>query len=178
MNFIDVILEEIDNGNLKAEELLLSRGEFLCQPNEKHTKVYFVIDGSVRIYYVDEQEEHTIRFGYKNSFFAALDSFLNDLPTNYYMQTIKSSKLLVVEKGDFLNFIQSNANYQKAYQALQQDLILQQMEREIDLLTASPTMRYQRVLSRSPQLFQEIPLKYIASYLRMTPETLSRIRKS
>ncbi|WP_027420357.1 Crp/Fnr family transcriptional regulator [Crocinitomix catalasitica] len=178
MNFIDVILEEINNGNLNAEELLLSRGDFLCQPNQVHTKVYFVLDGSIRIFYVDDQEEHTIRFGYKNSFFAALDSFLNDLPTNYYMQTIKSSKLLAVEKSEFLNFIQSNVKYQEAYQALQQDLILQQMEREIDLLTASPIIRHQRVLERSPQLFQEIPLKYIASYLRMTPETLSRIRKS
>jgi hypothetical protein len=56
--------------------------------------------------------------------------------------------------------------------------VLQQMERERDILTSSPLERYKRVLERSPQLFQEIPNKYIASYLRMTPETLSRIKKS
>jgi len=55
---------------------------------------------------------------------------------------------------------------------------LQQMERERDLLTSSPMERYLRVKDRSPQLFQEIPNKYIASYLRMTPETLSRLKKS
>jgi len=57
-------------------------------------------------------------------------------------------------------------------------LIYQQIEREQDLLITSPIERYKRVLQRSPLLFQEIPNKYIASYLRMTPETLSRIKKS
>ena len=51
------------------------------------------------------------------------------------------------------------------------------LERETDLLIKSPQVRYEKVLKRSPQLFQEIPLTYIASYLRMTPETLSRLRK-
>ena len=64
------------------------------------------------------------------------------------------------------------------YSKLLEALIVQQMEREIDLLTESPIKRLQRVLERSPNLFQEVPLKYIASYLRMTPETLSRIRNS
>ena len=57
-------------------------------------------------------------------------------------------------------------------------LLLDSMEREIDILTKSPQARYQRVLNRSPRLFQEIPNKYIASYLNMTPETLSRLKKS
>jgi len=59
-----------------------------------------------------------------------------------------------------------------------EQLTLQQLEREKDILTSSPLERYKRVLKRSPQLFQEIPNKYIADYLRMTPETLSRIKKS
>jgi CRP-like cAMP-binding protein len=59
-----------------------------------------------------------------------------------------------------------------------EQLIYQQLEREKDLLTSSPTERYAKVKQRSPQLFQEIPHKYIASYLRMTPETLSRLKKS
>ncbi len=52
------------------------------------------------------------------------------------------------------------------------------MEREQDLLINSPEERYRRVLKRSPQLFQEVPHKYIAAYLRMPPETLSRVKKA
>lgn len=59
-----------------------------------------------------------------------------------------------------------------------EDLVLQQLEREKDILTSSPKARFERVLKRSPKLFQEIPNKHIANYLRMSPETLSRLKKS
>jgi hypothetical protein len=59
-----------------------------------------------------------------------------------------------------------------------ENLAVQQLEREIDLLKNSPKERYERVLKRSPQLFQEIPNRHIANYLRMSPETLSRLKKS
>ena len=58
-----------------------------------------------------------------------------------------------------------------------ENLVVQQIEREKDLLTQSPRERYERVLKRSPQLFQEVANKYIATYLRMSPETLSRLKK-
>jgi len=58
-----------------------------------------------------------------------------------------------------------------------ENLVIQHLEREIDILTSSPIERYNRVLSRSPQLFQQIPLKHIANYLRMSAETLSRLKK-
>ena len=77
-----------------------------------------------------------------------------------------------------MNLVKSSEENTKIWHLILGDLIFQQMERERDILTSSPIKRYKRVLSRSPQLFQEIPNKYIASYLRMTPETLSRIKKS
>jgi hypothetical protein len=57
-----------------------------------------------------------------------------------------------------------------------EDLVVQQLEREKDLLINAPGERFERVLTRSPKLFQEIPNKYIANYLRMSPETLSRLK--
>ena len=77
-----------------------------------------------------------------------------------------------------MEFMQSSPENSTTWQLMLEQLVLQQMERERDILTVSPLERYKRVLKRSPQLFQEIPHKYIASYLRMTPETLSRIKKS
>ena len=67
---------------------------------------------------------------------------------------------------------------QNLWKQILEAFVIQQMDRETDLLTKSPEERFKRVLNRSPQLFQEIPHKYIASYLRMSPETLSRIKKS
>jgi hypothetical protein len=77
-----------------------------------------------------------------------------------------------------MNLLNEHTDNLRQYVALLESLITQQIEREIDLLITSPSERLNRVLERSPNLFQEVPLKYIASYLRMTPETLSRIRNS
>ena len=57
-----------------------------------------------------------------------------------------------------------------------ESLVVESMNREIDLLTSDPHERYQRILRRSPRLFQEIPARYIANYLRMSPGTLSRLK--
>ncbi len=74
--------------------------------------------------------------------------------------------------------MRSDPQRMQAWHLMMQQLVYQQLEREVDLLTQSPKERYKRVLKRSPQLFQEIPARHIASYLRMTPETLSRLKKS
>jgi hypothetical protein len=74
--------------------------------------------------------------------------------------------------------MRSNPENMKLWINILEDLVLQQIEREKDLLINSPRERYERVLKRSPKLFQEIPNRHIANYLRMSPETLSRLKKS
>jgi CRP-like cAMP-binding protein len=86
--------------------------------------------------------------------------------------------LQVISREKLYQLVNENETSLKQYILLLETLITQQIDREIDLLITSPSERLNRVLSRSPNLFQEIPLKYIASYLRMKPETLSRIRNS
>ena len=160
------------------EEIEIKRNEFISIPGDLNTNMYFVIDGSLRVFIEDEVEEHTIRFGYKNSFITALDSFLKEIPTTFYIQALKKCTLKVISKENYLNCINSTIENKEIWQQLLHDFVYQQIERENDLIIFSPQKRFERVFKRSPQLFQEIPQKYIASYLRMTPETLSRILKN
>ena len=81
-------------------------------------------------------------------------------------------------KEALLKLVHENNESMKQYISLLENLVTQQIDREIDLLITSPVERLQRVSQRSPNLVREVPLKYIASYLRMKPETLSRIRNS
>lgn len=83
----------------------------------------------------------------------------------------------MLPKINFNKYLENDPASLLLWKQILELLVYQQMEREIDLLTYSPQKRYERVLQRSPQLFQEIPSKYIASYLRMSPETLSRLKK-
>ncbi|WP_062056306.1 Crp/Fnr family transcriptional regulator [Aquimarina longa] len=178
MNPISTLIEEINNQDLWNKEIELHRNEYLKVKGTIDTNLYLVVKGSLRIFVVDKSEEHTIRFGYKNNLIAALDSFINEKPSDFYIQALKKTTLKVISKTEFSNLITSSATNTRTWNNVLESFVLQQMERERDILTTSPIERYNRVLHRSPQLFQEIPNKYIASYLRMTPETLSRIKKS
>ncbi|MCK0146243.1 Crp/Fnr family transcriptional regulator [Arenibacter sp. F26102] len=178
MNPIAHLKEQLDQEGLWTAELELNRNQYLKVQGSMDTNLYWVAEGSLRIFVVEENEEHTIRFGYKDNFIVALDSFLNEMPSDLYIQALKKTKLKVIGKATFMDFMKSTPENNTTWQLMLEQLVLQQMERERDILTVSPLERYKRVLKRSPQLFQEIPNKYIASYLRMTPETLSRIKKS
>ena len=90
----------------------------------------------------------------------------------------KEGVLLRTELGGVSTALKKRNTVAESYNSILEDLVLQQIEREKDLLYSSPKIRYERVLKRSPKLFQEIPNKYIANYLRMSPETLSRLKKS
>ncbi|GGG64631.1 Crp/Fnr family transcriptional regulator [Epilithonimonas arachidiradicis] len=171
------MLEFLQN-ELFWETKNFKRNEFLKTSGTIDTNVYFVEEGSVRIFIEDEDEERIIRFGYKDNIIVSLDSFLSDKPSEFYIQAIKASTVKVASKNDFYEFINSSNENLKLWNSILEDLVLQQMEREKDLLYSSPKIRYERVLKRSPKLFQEIPNKYIANYLRMSPETLSRLKKS
>lgn len=164
--------------DLADQSIVIERNELLKVKGTVDTNTYFVESGSLKVFVLDNDEEQIIRFGYQNNLIACIDSFLTNKPSNFYIQAIKKSTLRVIRKPQIIEFIESNESNRILWLKIMENLVLQQMEREIDILTSSPKERYLRVLERSPQLFQEIPNRYIANYLRMSPETLSRLKKS
>lgn len=161
-----------------ATRKVVSKGEFLIKEGQVERNLYLVESGAIRVFYLTEFEEMTIRFGYKGSMITSLSSFIRATPSEFYIDAIRKTTVSVISKASLMTLVNESHENLVQYTALLESLITQQIEREIDLLITSPTERLSRVLKRSPTLFQEIPLKFIASYLRMTPETLSRIRNS
>ena len=162
---------------LSDKTITLGRNEFLKVKGSIDTNVYYVESGSLRVFVLDNYEEQTIRFGYKENLIVSLDSFLTGNPSDLFIQAIKKTVIKIVTKQQIDHFLKSEAN-RNLWTKILETLVIQQMEREIDILTNSPKKRYERVLKRSPQLFQEIPNRHIANYLRMSAETLSRLKKS
>jgi CRP-like cAMP-binding protein len=173
--FVDRIAESM---NAIAQEKTIEKGELILREGEVERNLYFIQGGAVRVFVLTEFEELTIRFGYKGSFINSLSSFITGKPSEFYIEAMRKSRLKIIDKQQLLKLVNESKESLQEYVVLLENLVTQQIEREIDLLTVSPSERLKRVLQRSPNLFQEIPLKYIASYLRMTPETLSRIRNS
>ena len=168
----------IENNQLIDREMTVERNAFLKTAGSIDTDIYFVEEGSLRVYILDENEERTIRFGYQNNILVSLDSFLTEKPSEFVIQALKKTRVKVIPKKAFMEFIYRDENNLKLWTKILEDLVIQQLEREKDLLVSSPKERYERVLRRSPILFQEVSNRHIANYLRMTPETLSRLKKS
>jgi CRP-like cAMP-binding protein len=159
--------------SLKAEGVrqTFSKGEFILREGEVEKDLYFIESGAVRVFLLSEYEEQSIRFGFENSIINSLSSYFRASPSEFYIDAIRKTTLRVISKKRVTEIANKDICSLTGYKCLLETVITQQIEREIDLLTVSPTERLKRVLQRSPDLFQQIPLKYIASYLRMTPET-------
>jgi CRP-like cAMP-binding protein len=162
---------------LSDKTIHLNRNEFLKVKGSIDTNVYYVESGSLRVFVLDDCEEQIIRFGYTGNLIVSLDSYLTGKPSDFYIQAIKKCAIKIITKQQIDDFLSQKDN-RILWTSILENLIVQQIEREVDILTSSPKERYQRVLKRSPQLFQEIPNRYIANYLRMSAETLSRLKKS
>ncbi|UOE42010.1 cyclic nucleotide-binding domain-containing protein [Chryseobacterium suipulveris] len=163
--------------NLSEETVILARKQFLNVTGGINKNLYFIESGSLRIFVMNDDQEQIVRLGYEGNFIVALDSFLTGKPSEFLIQAIKRTVLKVITKQQIDEFLKDESN-QKLWTEILENIIIQKMEREVDLLTNSPSERYERVLKRSPQLFQKIPNKHIANYLRMSPETLWRLKKS
>lgn len=175
---MDQLVERILESEIWSEELSVPRSHQLIAPGEVERYVYFIVSGGFRIFFENGGEEYITRLAYGGEIIAALDSFISKNPTEYYIETLRSSVFKRARIEDYVEMMESNSELFEYHSYSWQQLVYQQMQREMDLLIPSPQERYERVLKRSPKLFQEVPLKYIASYMRMTPETLSRIMNS
>ena len=154
------------------------RHELLIMAGSTCDDLLLIEDGAVRIDIIDGDTEQNIRFGYKGDIITALDAHLSGTPTRMSIVALRHTTIRKLPKQVVSELINTNRTTMSQWAALLESFCLQQLEREVDLLTVSPAERYHRVLQRSPKLFQEVPLKHIANYLRMSPETLSRIRNS
>ncbi len=175
MNFIHALITLF---SAEGKQMTIRKGDYLLREGETEHHIYYIKEGAVRASLLSDTEEITIRFGYDGSIINSLTSFITGQPSALSLQAIRQTRLEIISKTVFQSFVQTSEQHILGYNNLLEQTLVQQIERETDLLTNAPAERLDRVLQRSPDLFQHIPLKYIASYLRMTPETLSRIRKS
>lgn len=175
---IQKIKDIIESEGIWSRKVSFSRNDFIKRAHTIDTNLYFINSGSIRVYTIVDQEERCLYFGYKNSLISSIDSFLNEEASPHFIQAIKKSEVSIINKTTFMNFIKSNKENLDLWQEILIQLLQYQLAREKELFASSSKKRYELLLKRRPQIFQEIPHKYIASYLRMSAETLSRIKKS
>lgn len=178
MDLVKVLVDIIEHKGLWSDPVQLERNELFSHKKLSQTNLYNLESGAIRAFSNVDDHDYTIRLIYKDNIFGYLDSFINNKDSIMELEVLRKSTIKFIGKNEFQNLLETDSDFLKIWIELLQSLLLQFIEREIDLLNNDPAERLKKVVDRSPELFQEIPLKYIASYLRMSPETLSRVMNS
>jgi len=167
---LDYIAGLFQSRKLKKNELLLEQGT-VC------SDVVFVQDGCVRLYYVDEGVEISVWFAFGNSSAIDIYSFISGKPSIYFLQAIEESEIWYLPKSELLKLYQTHPKMQEMMRCFWEDAVLNLIDRFTALQRDSAEERYLDLLSK-PAYMQKIPQKYLASFIGVTPTSLSRIRKN
>lgn len=156
----------------------LEKGELLLREGEIPKYGAFVARGCLRSYVVDNKgKEHIVQFAPENWWLSDTNSMLHKSPTPYFMDALEPSDVMLLDLPSHQQLIKSIAGYAASFQAGFQKHAASKDRRIVATLTASAEERFQNFLDTYPTIAQRVPQHMLASYLGVTPETLSRIRK-
>ena len=167
-------LEEVQH--LFTSEIL-KKDSFFCKAGMISDRIGFVKSGLLRSYFTIKDKETTTFFQTPGSLATALLSFLQMKPALENIQAMEDSELIVITKKKLSTLYDQNWKWQQVGRIVIEQYYIKMEQRLIILQSQSAQDRYEYFLREYPELIQSVPLYYIASFLGMSPETLSRIRK-
>ncbi len=177
-----VVLSELDkaelSSNIKNEDF--QKGDAIVKAGQVCKSLKFVISGIYRVYKIEDGKEITSYFSYKsrNPFVASFTSLLTEKPSNETIECIEAGKLLSIPYSNWKSLYKTSLALNTFGREMAEFNYLLAIERIESLQYHNATDRYESFIKLYPNLLNLIPHHYIASYLGITPESLSRIRKS
>jgi len=156
---------------------VFSKNQVITQQGATEKYLSFIETGIVRFYIPGDENELTFNFSFNKEFTCAYDSFLTQTPSEYELQALTETIVWQISYEDLQKvYAQTRAgNYLGRFAA--EKLFLSKSKRELSLLKYTATERYLNLFKEQPEILQYIPLKYVASYIGITPQGLSRIRR-
>jgi CRP-like cAMP-binding protein len=165
-----IFSSKLKRQNFPKNALLLEKGQI-------ENYLSFVEKGAVRYYIPGESNDITLEFTFENDFIGAYDSFLTRKPSAYNVVTITPTVLWRLTYDDAQTIYRETENGNLIGRLASEALFLEKSKRELSLLTDSAEQRYLNLFKEQPAIIKNIPLRHIASYIGITPQALSRIRK-
>ena len=170
--------DELDTLESILVPMKFAKGEMILKEGEICRNIYYIEHGLVRQFYFKNDKEVTEHLGVDHTIFMCIESLFKEEPTHLQVQAIEPTLLYALPKARLEEVALHNVNIQILYRKiLEESLIISQVHADL-LRFELAQSRYKRMCKMSPQVVLRAPLVYIASYLQMTPETLSRVRSS
>jgi len=166
----DFLCSKLEPFNFDKKKIILKTGEienYLC----------FLTTGVIRYYLPKEENDVTFGFAFEDGLASGYDSFITQSPCNFQMETLTATEGWRISHQELMEVYAKTKVGCTLGRLIAETLIVNSIKREISLLNTTAEERYQSLFTDRPKLLQEIPLKYLASYIGVTPQALSRIRK-
>ena len=150
--------------------------QLLCPPNSCDF-IAFIKTGSIRSYSIDDKLiETNLLLRSENEFITDFESFISQKPSKLWIQSIEKGKMILLDRAGLYSLYNSSFYWNKFGRIMSEQIFLNSKRRTEQMLFLTPKERYLFLLKNQPYFFQKYSLKHIASYLGITPQSLSRIR--
>jgi CRP-like cAMP-binding protein len=176
-NYVKLEDAELDDIVGRFKKRQVCKNEFLLNEGDICSDLVFVQEGCLRLFYLTGDVEISVWFAFKNSSAIDIYSFISEKPSVYFLQAIEDSEVMYLPKAKLLKLYQTHPKTQEMMRNFWEDAVLNLIDRFTALQRDSAEERYLQLLSKPPYL-QKIPQKYLASFIGVTPTSLSRIRKN
>lgn len=156
----------------------LKKGEFLLREGEIARYGAFVAKGCLRSYVLDNKgKQHIVQFAPENWWLTDTDSIMKNKPTIYFMDALEDTAVFLLDPPSHIALLQQVPVYAAQFQTGMQKHAAAKDKRIVSSLSAMAPARYKEFIETYPSIVQRVPQHMLASYLGISPETLSRIRK-
>ncbi|MCR9152480.1 MAG: Crp/Fnr family transcriptional regulator [Croceimicrobium sp.] len=155
----------------------LQKNDFLLREGEVSEEFYFIVKGSVRLFYLKDIEEKTAFFYTEETFVSSYESFTKGLAAKHNLQCMEECELLVISQSLAQKLLDRFPKFELLARIMMESELIIYQEIISSFVSRSPTERYLQLLETQGALLQRIPLHQLATYLGVRAETLSRIRR-
>lgn len=171
--------QQIDFITHRTKEIELLKGDYFLEAGKIPRQAGYIIEGILRIcYYNNKGEEITKYFIDENNMIVDYFNFIEKLAATEYGQAVTDCKLLIITKEDWDELSNTIVGWEAIVNNIVQNALKQKLERRSPLVEQDATTRYLEFLQKFPQIANRVPLSHLASYLGITQQSLSRIRKN
>ena len=160
------------------ERVELAREEVLLEEGQPCITIFLVESGMLRNYYNKDGSDINLSFTFENHFTTSFEANINREPSKITIRTMEKSIVWIINSRAFTKEYGSSTTFSTFTRRLAIRMLLTTEEHHNMMMMNAPADRYQCILDKKPELIQRIPLTYLASYIGITRETLSRIRSN
>jgi len=153
------------------------KGEGIISAGKVVKHIYIVLEGCVRLYYNVDGKDKTAFFYNEGDFIWANKSLNNEEPTQKNFEAIEDSTIIQIDKRAFYQLVESSTNFETVTKYEKEKELMAYQQQIAYFITLTPEERFIKLLETNGVLFQRVSQQYIASYLGISAETLSRIKK-